>query len=158
MTRYGMLAAIPALALCAPAFAQMPPPAMTLTPPPGSSVPMPPYPMPPPPRAVAPGAGPTDTPSVAVRTDPATGATVETITLPPGTRPPPPGEGRGAITLAATPNFVWVPGHYNWDPAESKYVWLIGQYIQASRPDAHWVGGHWQLAGSQYAWIDGHFE
>ncbi|MGH7095796.1 MAG: hypothetical protein ACREFB_19985 [Stellaceae bacterium] len=144
MTRFGLLAAMPALALCAPAFAQVPPPPMPPTPPPVASMPMPPY--------------ATRAPSVAVRTDPATGATIETLTLPPGTRPPPPGEGRGTITLASTPDFIWVPGHYNWDPAERQYVWLIGQYMQASRPEAHWVGGRWQLAGTQYLWIDGHFE
>ena len=134
MTRYGLLAVVPALALCSPAFAE---PQLAAAAPPGM----------------------TQAPPVAVHTDPATGAVVETITLPPGTHTPPNGEGGGAVEMVSTPPFEWVSGHYNWDPDENQYVWMVGQYLQLPRQHARWIAGNWRTQPNGLnVWAAGHFE
>src|SRR5581483_1520869 len=124
MTRYAVLAAVPALALGAPAFADE----LPIADPPAPVAPAPAVQVQPPP--------------VTMHTDPATGQTVATMVLP----------------TVPSPGFVWIPGHYNWDPDRHTYVWLVGQYVQRPRENAHWVDGRWQLQPDGWVWVDGHWE
>ena len=56
------------------------------------------------------------------------------------------------------PGSVWIPGHYNWDPARQTYVWLQGEYAQPPRPSARWVDGHWAETPTAWIWMDGHWD
>src|SRR5579884_3990485 len=118
MTRYAVLAAVPALAV------QVQPPPVTM------------------------------------HTDPATGQTVATMVLPTAPAPtqPPPPQPAALVPTVPSPGFVWIPGHYNWDPDRHTYVWLVGQYVQRPRENAHWVDGRWQLQPDGLVWVDGHWE
>ncbi len=142
MTRYAVLAAVPALALGAPAFADE-------------------LPIADPPEPVAPApAVQVQPPPVTMHTDPATGQTVATMVLPTAPAPtqPPPPQPAALVPTVPSPGFVWIPGHYNWDPDRYTYVWLVGQYVQRPRENAHWVDGRWQLQPYGWVWVDGHWE
>jgi len=54
-----------------------------------------------------------------------------------------------------TPRTVWIPGHYDWDPARSNYVYIEGQFVEAPRENAQWIPGHWAETPSSWIWIDG---
>ena len=54
-----------------------------------------------------------------------------------------------------TPRTVWIPGHYDWDPARSNYVYTDGQYVEAPRESAQWIPGHWVQTPTSWIWIDG---
>ena len=54
-----------------------------------------------------------------------------------------------------SPRTTWIPGHYNWDPNISNYVWTDGQYIEAPRENAQWVPGHWMRTETSWVWVDG---
>jgi hypothetical protein len=53
------------------------------------------------------------------------------------------------------PNALWIPAHYNWDPASQNYVWLEGEYAQPPHPGALWMPGHWQQSPTAWTWVDG---
>lgn len=53
------------------------------------------------------------------------------------------------------PGSIWIPGHYNWDPAGGNYVWVAGEYAQPPRPGAQWVDGHWTQTATSWVWVDG---
>ena len=89
--------------------------------------------------------------------------------MPPMTPPPTPSPGWlptkllvsstvPVVPTVPSPGFVWIPGHYNWDPDRHTYVWLVGQYVQRPRENAHWVDGRWQLQPDGWVWVDGHWE
>lgn len=54
-----------------------------------------------------------------------------------------------------SPRTTWIPGHYNWDPATSNYVWTAGQYIEAPTATAQWIPGHWEETPTAWIWIEG---
>jgi hypothetical protein len=56
-----------------------------------------------------------------------------------------------------TPRTVWIPGHYDWDPARSNYVFIDGQYVEAPRENAQWIPGHWIQTPTSWIWIDGNW-
>jgi hypothetical protein len=62
----------------------------------------------------------------------------------PGYYPPP-----------VTPRTTWIPGHYNWDPNSSNYVWTAGHYAEAPTEAAQWVPGHWVQTPTSWIWIEG---
>ncbi len=141
MTRYGLLVAVPALALGVPAFAQLQPVADVTTA-----------------GEVGPPAGQAQTSPITVRTDPVTGQTVATMVLAPAATPvetAPVGRPAELVPAVQTPGFVWVPGHYNWDPVQRKYIWLVGQYVQPPREQVRWISGHWRQEPAGWVWIDG---
>jgi hypothetical protein len=131
MTKYGFLAALPFLALGAPAFAQQQPVL--------SSVP-----------AVVDGA-PTSVPAaVAIHTDPLTGDRIATLVLPPAP---------GVIAPSEpSADAVWEPGHYEWSRRTATYVWLPSHYIEQTPVGATWIAGHWQERPGHWIWVDGHWD
>jgi len=60
-----------------------------------------------------------------------------------------------AYSHPVTPRTVWIPSHYDWDPARSNYVYIEGQYVEAPRENAQWIPGHWVETPSSWIWIDG---
>ena len=129
MTKYGFLAAVPVLALGAPAFAQQQPVVSY------------------PPAVIESAPAPTTAP-VVVDTDPITGNRVATLVLPPTT----------AVVTPDTPPAaaIWVPGHYDWSPTALTYVWLPGRYVE--RTGATWVAGHWKQGPDRWVWVDGYWD
>jgi len=49
------------------------------------------------------------------------------------------------------PGAVWITGH----PNSQNYVWLAGEYAQPPHPGAQWVGGHWEQTPRAWVWVDG---
>lgn len=54
-----------------------------------------------------------------------------------------------------TPRTTWIPGHFEWDPTRSNYVYVDGQYIEAPRENAQWIQGHWVQTPTSWIWIQG---
>jgi hypothetical protein len=54
-----------------------------------------------------------------------------------------------------SPRTTWIPGHYNWDPTTSNYVWTDGQYVEAPTATARWISGHWVQTPTSWTWING---
>jgi hypothetical protein len=42
------------------------------------------------------------------------------------------------VVVRPGPNYVWVPGYWNW--AGRQYVWVAGSWVLPPRPGAIWVG------------------
>jgi hypothetical protein len=61
----------------------------------------------------------------------------------------------GFYTQPVTPRTTWIPGHYDWDPSTSNYVYTDGQYVEAPTTTAQWVPGHWVQTPTSWIWIDG---
>jgi hypothetical protein len=61
----------------------------------------------------------------------------------------------GQFAQPISPRTTWIPGHYNWDPNTSNYVWAEGQYAEAPTATAQWVPGHWVETPSSWIWIEG---
>jgi hypothetical protein len=61
----------------------------------------------------------------------------------------------GQYAPAMSPRTTWIPGHYNWDPNTSNYVWTSGQYLEAPTTTAQWVPGHWAQTPTSWIWIQG---
>jgi hypothetical protein len=71
--------------------------------------------------------------------------------------PPMPAAPAEARTAQPGPNYVWIPGYYDWRPADRTYVWLPGKWIVA--PDGQtWVPGHWETRRDGSRWVGGHWQ
>jgi len=67
---------------------------------------------------------------------------------------PPPGYPQG-LMQPMSPRTTWIPGHYNWDPNTSNYLWTEGQYVEAPTTTAQWIPGHWEQTPTAWIWING---
>lgn len=54
-----------------------------------------------------------------------------------------------------SPRTTWIPGHYDWDPARSNYVYIEGQFVEAPHENAQWIPGHWAQTPTAWIWING---
>jgi len=61
----------------------------------------------------------------------------------------------GYYTQPVTPRTTWIPGHYDWDPNTSNYVFTEGQYVEAPTATAQWTPGHWVQTPTSWIWIEG---
>jgi hypothetical protein len=61
----------------------------------------------------------------------------------------------GTVVQPISPRTTWIPGHYNWDPNTSNYVWTDGQYVEAPTASAQWTPGHWVQTPSAWIWVNG---
>src|SRR5437870_2801917 len=43
--------------------------------------------------------------------------------------------------IAPGPEYVWLPGYYNWDGRA--YAWVPGRWERAPRARVRWIPGHW---------------
>lgn len=50
---------------------------------------------------------------------------------------------------------TWIPGHFDWDPARSNYVYIEGQFVEAPHENAQWIPGHWAETPTAWIWISG---
>jgi hypothetical protein len=67
--------------------------------------------------------------------------------------PPPPDR----VEHAPPPRdgYVWGAGHWEWNGRS--YVWISGTWIPERRA-ARWVVARWEQVGTQWHYIDGHWE
>lgn len=63
----------------------------------------------------------------------------------------------GPYAPPISPRTTWIPGHYDWDPGTSNYVFTAGQYVEAPRENAQWIPGHWVQTPTAWIWIDGNW-
>jgi hypothetical protein len=138
MTKYGFLAALPALALATPAFAQLQPVDLV------GPVAVEPAPV------VASSA-----PPLTIHTDPLTGDRVATMVLPPAV---PPAIVTTPTTIAPDSKLAWVSGHYDWSNAYQNYEWTAGHFVERPSISATWVAGHWEQRPNHWLWIDGRWD
>jgi hypothetical protein len=54
-----------------------------------------------------------------------------------------------------TSRTTWIPGHFDWDPARSNYVYIEGQFVEAPHENARWIPGHWAETPTAWIWING---
>jgi hypothetical protein len=69
-----------------------------------------------------------------------------------------PAQPPGPMQPGFTPRTVWIPGTYNWDPAQQRYAWANGQYVEAPRENAQWLPGHWAQTPTAWIWLDGRWQ
>lgn len=157
MPRHAFLAALPVLAFSLPALAQLAPiePSPAIADAAAAAVPAQ-YQPPPPPGPIPtelPGSGTSYPP-------PPMGAALNPAAGEPGQGYPPPPPHPVELmptTTVPSPGFVWIDGHYNWDPTQNNYVWIVGQYMQRPHRGAQWISGRWDLQPAGWVWIDGHW-
>jgi hypothetical protein len=59
-------------------------------------------------------------------------------------------------STAPSPDYVWVPGYWDWNGSE--YVWISGKWMEVSPPQATWVPGHWEQTGGGWMWVSGYWK
>lgn len=74
-------------------------------------------------------------------------------TIGPGLAPPPYAQPTPMVMVS--PRTTWIPGHFEWDPASSNYLWIEGQFVEAPRENAQWIPGHWTETPTAWIWING---
>ena len=81
--------------------------------------------------------------------EPAVAAGGEVIVT--ATPPPPQVE---VVGMAPGPEFVWVPGCWEW---HGHWVWAGGRWAVGPHPHAHWIPGRWARRGHGHVWIHGYW-
>jgi hypothetical protein len=61
------------------------------------------------------------------------------------------------IPLAPNPNYIWIDGHYIWNPQINTYVWVDGHWTLPPYMGALWVPGCWELTPFGYRWINAYW-
>jgi hypothetical protein len=59
-------------------------------------------------------------------------------------------------SAAPSPDYVWIPGYWDWNGSE--YVWISGKWAELSAPQATWVPGHWEQTGGGWMWVSGYWK
>lgn len=67
---------------------------------------------------------------------------------------PPPHRVPEARSLAPSPSYVWVEGHYSWQ--NQQWVWIPGAWVQPPQPAAVWVTPSWDA--STQTWTAGFWQ
>jgi hypothetical protein len=75
------------------------------------------------------------------------------VTAPAFVEPPPPRQ--ETITVAPSPQTVWVPGA--WERTPDTWLWTTGRWVTPPFRRAYWATGYWQHLGGRYQWLPGHW-
>ena len=70
---------------------------------------------------------------------------------------PPPPLRHEVVVVRPGPNFIWVPGHWDWAPYRARYVWVPGTWLRPPYPHAVWVGPVWRHRGRHAYYLRGHW-
>jgi len=70
---------------------------------------------------------------------------------------PPPPLRREVVVVRPGPDYVWVPGYWNWAPARRDYVWVGGVWLRPPYRHAVWVGPRWVRRGHYRYFVRGHW-
>lgn len=68
----------------------------------------------------------------------------------------PPPDRVEVMTVAPSPDHVWVNGHWQW--AGASYAWVPGHWAARPHPHAAWVPGRWRARPRGWVWINGHWD
>ena len=68
--------------------------------------------------------------------------------MPPAQIPPPMAESVPKPPVSAAP-LMWQPGYWDW--TGSSFVWVPGQYVEATAPVRAWVPSYWE--GTPGGWV-----
>ena len=68
--------------------------------------------------------------------------------------PPPQAETIPKPPVSPVP-LTWQPGHWDW--TGSAYVWVPGQYIDASGHGPDWMPPYWEKTDSGWVWRPAHW-
>ncbi len=66
--------------------------------------------------------------------------------------PPPPQV--EVVGIAPSPEFVWVPGCWEW---RGRWFWIGGRWAVGPHPHALWMPGRWARHGHGHVWIRGYW-
>ena len=70
--------------------------------------------------------------------------------------PAPPPQLRVEIPgTAPSPDYVWIPGYWDWNGHD--YLWISGKWMELPAPKVTWVPGHWEWNGYNYVWTSGYW-
>jgi hypothetical protein len=71
--------------------------------------------------------------------------------------PPMPAAPVEVRTAQPAPSYVWIPGRYEWRPADRTYVWVPGHWTVP--PPGHvWVPGHWETRPDGSVWVESRWQ
>ena len=66
----------------------------------------------------------------------------------------PPPERVEVVTVAPSPNHIWVRGYWSW--SGRGWVWVPGRW-EHRRAGHEWTPGHWQRRAHGWVWVPGHW-
>lgn len=69
-------------------------------------------------------------------------------------QPPPPPRPE-TISERPAPNFVWLPGY--WDFRDNQFRWVEGRWDVPPRPNVTWIGAHWEARGDRFVLVPGYW-
>ncbi len=69
----------------------------------------------------------------------------------------PPPIRREVVVVRPGPGYFWVPGHWDWAPAQRNYVWVGGVWARPPFRHAVWVGPRWRRIGGRAYFVGGHW-
>ncbi len=55
------------------------------------------------------------------------------------------------------PDYVWMPGYWDWDEEYEDYYWVPGTWVLAPRPNYYWTPGYWAWIDSFFVWHGGYW-
>ena len=75
----------------------------------------------------------------------------------PLTPPPVPAEPAEVRTAQPGAGYVWIPGRYEWQAADRRYVWVPGTWI-VPPPGYTWVPGRWETRPEGTVWVNSRWQ
>jgi len=58
------------------------------------------------------------------------------------------------VIMSPGPGYIWVDGHWTWDPRIRGYVWVQGFWALVPFQGAFWTPGFWESYRGGYRWVD----
>ena len=55
------------------------------------------------------------------------------------------------------PDYVWITGHWEWDPAGRRWMWFGGSWQRPPAPNAVWQTGYWSQQAGTWVWVASHW-
>ena len=55
------------------------------------------------------------------------------------------------------PGYIWTPGNWSWDDADSDYYWVPGTWVEPPSAGLLWTPGYWALEDGRYAFHLGYW-
>jgi hypothetical protein len=50
---------------------------------------------------------------------------------------------------------IWQPGHWDW--SGSSFVWVPGQFVNATGHSGNWMPGYWEKSDAGWTWRPAHW-
>ena len=59
--------------------------------------------------------------------------------------------------VCPSPDLMWTPGHWAWDPDYQDYYWVPGAWVPAPYAGALWTPGYWGWSNGVFMWHTGYW-